>query len=86
MWLDNDTIRYDIIFNEHNNILSLQTVELTDMCEALTLDKEQLGIEKEDLQVWPTIKLLLLSLAKDVATVFTYNRIPGTGGSLCCLV
>lgn len=56
------------------------------MCEALTLDKEQLGIEKEDLQVWPTIKLLLLSLAKDVATVFTYNRIPGTGGSLCCLV
>lgn len=25
--------------------------ELTDACEALTLDKEQLALEKEDLQV-----------------------------------
>ncbi len=29
----------------------LQVSELTDTCEALTLDKEQLALEKEDLQV-----------------------------------
>lgn len=63
-------------------------MELTDTCEALTLDKEQLGIEKEDLQVWPTIKLLL-PLANDVATAFTYSCIsshcnPSIGDTLWC--
>lgn len=28
----------------------MQVSELTDTCEALTLDKEQLGLEKEELQ------------------------------------
>lgn len=29
----------------------VKIAELTDACEALTLDKEQLALEKEDLQV-----------------------------------